>query len=270
MQDRVNIKIIAMTTVVMFWFFSFVFLLCAVAHAKTQNSGANGAAVSNAANNVGMNVFNTFDEFNIKESKAEVFDPLISYNRFMTKFNDKAYFWFFKPVARAYSEVTPQLVRVSVSRFFKNLAWPIRVVNNLLQLKFKRAGIETARFAVNTTMGIAGFTDPARAWLHLSPCPEDFGQTLGLYGVGPGIPIVLPFIGPSNVRDAIGLVPDHFLDPVTYLDDWEAAIAIRTYSRLNTVSLHIGEYERLKEGAVDWYIFLRNAYEQNREQAIGE
>ncbi|NOY68430.1 MAG: VacJ family lipoprotein [Deltaproteobacteria bacterium] len=214
--------------------------------------------------------FDTFDEFEVKEIREKVSDPLMGYNRFMTKFNDKVYFWFFKPVARAYSFVAPEVVRISVSRFFKNLAWPIRGFNNLLQLKFRCAGIETARFAVNTTVGVAGFFDPARSWLNLCPCPEDFGQTLGHYGVGPGIPLVIPFVGPSNIRDAMGLVPDYYLDPVSYIKDWKTAFAVDTYGRFNTVSLHIGEYEKLREGAVDWYIFMRNAYEQNREKAIGE
>lgn len=260
-----------MTTVVMFWFFSFVFLLCTTVHADERRiAGSGGAPVSGTANDMDGNAFDTFDEFDVQEARAEVFDPLMGYNRFMTAFNDKVYFWFFKPVAQAYAKVAPEVVRVSVSRFFKNLAYPIRGANNLLQLKLKRAGIETARFVVNTTIGIAGFADPAQSRFDLSPCPEDFGQTLGRYGVGPGIPVVLPFIGSSNLRDSISLLPDYYLDPVTYYRDRTAALVIKTYGRFNMVSLHIGEYEKLKEGALDWYIFMRNAYAQNREKAIGE
>lgn len=257
--------------VFMICFFSFVFLLCTGGNADASGPAkVFSAHAAGGTDEMGPDEFDTFDEFYDQGSMQKVYDPLIGYNRFMTKFNDKLYFWFFKPVAQAYSKVAPEAFRIAVSRFFKNLAYPVRGVNNLLQLKFRRAGIETARFVVNSTIGIAGFADPAQSWLHLYPCPEDFGQTLGRWGMGSGVPIVLPVIGPSNVRDTIGLVPDYFLDPLTYYQDRKTALAIKTYGRFNKVSLHIGEYEKMKQGAVDWYIFMRNAYEQNREEAIGE
>lgn len=197
-------------------------------------------------------------------------DPLGGYNRVMTHVNDKVYFWLLKPVATGYREVVPEGGRLAVGRFFRNLLMPIHVANNLLQLKPKRAVTELARFAVNTTVGFFGITDPAASELNLQPYPEDFGQTLGHYGIGSGFHIVLPLLGPSNLRDTLGLVPDYFLDPINYIDDFETRIAVRAYSQVNQTSLHLGEYESLKKDAVDLYPFLRDAYEQRRAKLIEE
>ncbi|MFO7860020.1 MAG: VacJ family lipoprotein [Desulfosalsimonas sp.] len=218
----------------------------------------------------GFDEFDEFDEFDGETGSKPVADPLSGYNRWMTGVNDKLYFWALKPAATGYAKVTPAVARRSVGRFFKNLGYPLRFVNNLLQLKIRRAGVETARFVVNTTVGVAGFADPARWWMDMEAYPEDFGQTLGFYGVKSGFHLVLPVMGPSNLRDAVSKIPDRFLNPVAYVDPSEASIAISAYDRINYTSLHLGEYESLKKDAVDWYIFLRNAYEQNRKKKIQE
>jgi phospholipid-binding lipoprotein MlaA len=215
------------------------------------------------------------DEFELEaefeaETQQSVIDPLSGYNRVMTHVNDKLYFWLLKPVAQGYSFVMPEGARLAVGRFFKNLLMPVRFANNLLQLKPKRAGTELARFAINTTIGVLGFGDPAAKHFDLQPYPEDFGQTLGHYGVGSGFHIVLPLLGPSNLRDTIGLIPDHFLDPVTYIDNSKERLAVRAYKQVNHTSLHIGEYESLKLDAVDLYTFLRDGYEQRRAKQVEE
>ncbi len=209
------------------------------------------------------------DEFD-NYPDTEIFDPLSGYNRFMTCVNDKLYCWVVKPAAKGYSFIMPEPGRIAVGRFFKNLAFPIRLANNLLQLKIKRSGVECARFGINTTIGIAGLFDPAEKMFDLKPCREDFGQTLGHYGIGSGFHIVLPVFGPSNLRDTIGMVPDFYLYPVSHIDDSGAALAINTYDRVNYTSLHVGEYESLKNDAIDLYTFMRDAYEQNREMQIKE
>lgn len=213
--------------------------------------------------------FDLEDEFE-DPSETERFDPLSGYNRFMTKVNDKLYFWALKPVAKGYRKVVPKTGRVAVGRFFNNLLFPLRFVNNVLQFKFKGAGTELGRFCLNTTVGILGFRDPAKDWFDLKAYPEDFGQTLGHYGVGGGFHIVLPFLGPSNLRDSIALVPDYYLDPVTYVKDDESELGIRAIDTINYASLHIGEYESLKKDSLDLYTFLRDAYEQKREKDIKE
>lgn len=216
-----------------------------------------------------------FEEEFAVATTPRVPDPLSGYNRFMTKVNDKFYFWILKPPASGYRKVVPQVIRLSVYRFFENLLFPMRFVNNLLQLKFKPAGVELARFGFNTTVGVLGFTDPAKKWLDLEAYPEDFGQTLGHYGVGSGFHLVLPILGPSNLRDAVGLAADFYLDPICYLGTcfagyWEAALGTRSYKTVNNASLHIGEYESFKKDALDFYIFLRDAYEQRRSKEIEE
>ena len=220
------------------------------------------------------------DEF-AAEDTFDVFDPLSGYNRAMTGFNDKFYFWVAKPVAKGYGYIVPEPARISVSRFFKNLLFPVRFINNILQFKFKGAGVELSRFVINSTVGILGLADPAKNWFDLSPYAEDFGQTLGYYGVGSGFHIVLPFLGPSNLRDLVSMVPDYYADPVQLVQlvdaDMDELIdadidhfAFRSYDIINRTSLHIGEYETLKADALDLYTFLRDTYEANRKKKIKE
>ena len=209
------------------------------------------------------------DEFG-EVSESQVFDPLSGYNRIMTNVNDKIYFWALKPAAKGYRYVVPEGMRRGIVRFFNNLLFPVRFINNVLQLKFKNAGEEILRFGLNTTVGILGFWDPAKDSLGLEPHPEDFGQTLGRYGAGSGFHIVLPVLGPSNLRDLIGLVPDYFADPVSLVETDLDELGVRTFIEVNDTSLHIGEYESIKKDAVDLYPFLRDAYEQNRNKKIRE
>lgn len=213
--------------------------------------------------------FSEFDEFE-SEGAPEVFDPLIGYNRIMTQVNDRLYFWGLKPVAQAYGTAVPKFARQCVNRFFDNLGFPVRFVNNLLQLKLKGAGVETLRFGVNSTLGIAGFMDPAGTGLNLSPYEEDFGQTLGHYGLNGGFHLVLPVFGPSNFRDTLGRVPDGYLDPMNYMPDSYAIEGVYVLDVVNGTSLRIGQYESFRKDAMDIYILFRNAYEQNRKKEIEE
>jgi phospholipid-binding lipoprotein MlaA len=230
-----------------------------------------------------------FDEFENEfggDETAEVFDPFSGYNRAMTGINDKLYFYILKPVAKGYRWIMPEFARRGINNFFKNLYYPMRFVNNVLQLKLKNAGEETLRFVANSTIGVLGLWDPAKVWFGLEAHPEDFGQTLGYWGVGPGPHIVLPVLGPSNLRDTFALAPGWvYLDPVNNLslvDDWvdldsiedvdraEIKAGILVFEEVNYTSLHIGEYENLKKDAVDLYPFLRDLYEQKRQKEIEE
>ena len=219
--------------------------------------------------------FEDFDEFEEEFGDAtenEVFDPLEGYNRAMTTFNDKLYFWVLKPIAQCYRWIVPECVRKGIDRFFTNLMYPVRFVNNVLQLKMKNAGEETLRFVTNTTIGVLGFWDPAKEWFDLDAHEEDFGQTLGHYGVGAGPHVVLPFFGPSNLRDALSMYPDtKYLDPKTlYLETTEQQVGVYVFESVNNVSLRIGEYESIKKDAFDLYLFLRDGYEQLRIKEIEE
>lgn len=202
-----------------------------------------------------------------------IYDPFEPFNRMVFKFNDRLYFLLLKPVARGYSRLVSEKVRVGVRRFFSNITTPIRLVNSLLQFKIREAGNELSRMAINTTLGLAGFMDPATERWKIYKHREDVGQTLGFYGAGPGFYLNLPFFGPSSLRDSAGLVGDIFLDPVTYIfpHDRFAAIGVFVYDRgINETSLNIGVYEDMKDDSLDPYIFTRDAYHQHRENMISE
>ncbi len=154
------------------------------------------------------------DEFELV--KEVDFDPLSGYNRVMTTFNDSLYTYVMFPLGKGYSFVVPTEIRESITNFFENLKYPVRLANNLLQLKFDNSYVETQRFLLNSTVGMFGLFDPAYSWYRLESKKEDFGQTLGHYGVGGGFHVVLPFFGPSNLRDTASLVVDWQIDPFFY------------------------------------------------------
>jgi phospholipid-binding lipoprotein MlaA len=206
------------------------------------------------------------------EGRAQtIADPLEPVNRAFFIFNDKFYFWVLKPVASGYKAVIPQGVRVSIRNFFSNVSTPIRLVNCLLQAKFECVGTEAARFVLNTTIGIAGFLDPAKTEFQIEKREKDFGTTLGFWGIGPAFYINWPVLGPSSLRDTVGYVGDLFLDPENYLiTSLPINLAVKSYNQVNETSLTIGEYEDLRKAALDPYIALKDAYHQYRQNKIKE
>jgi len=215
------------------------------------------------------------EEENWEDGETDEFvpiaDPLEPLNRVFFHFNDKLYYWVLKPVARGYKAVLPEDVRIVVRNFFNNLLAPTSIVNNLLQGKVRKSSEEVVRFVLNSTVGILGLGDFAQDVLELDPTYEDTGQTLGYYGMGGIIFINWPVLGPSNVRDSIGMVGDHFLDPLTYLDiKWQERLAIKAYDRVNRTSLTLGDYELFTETAIDPYIAVRDAFQQHRDGKIKE
>lgn len=204
-------------------------------------------------------------------AKAKVVaDPLETFNRGMFVFNDKLYYWVLKPVATGWKAVVPSPARTGLRNFFKNLAAPIRIANNLLQGKFKSAGKETGKFLVNTIWGVGGFLQASEQIPVLRNVPdEDLGQTFGRWGIGNGFYLVLPFIGPTTLRDGIGKVGDGFLNPVYYTDwDWEAYVALYGVEAVNATSLRLGDYETIKEASLDPYTVVRDGYIRIREQEV--
>lgn len=222
--------------------------------------------------------FDSFEDEFAQEESVVLLDPLSGYNRIMTTFNDFLFEKVIFPIADVYADVVPKNVRVNTEHFFSNLYSPVSIVNNLLQLKIEYATHESIRLFVNTLMGLGGFIDVAKSEYGLEPHTEDFGQTLGHWGVGSGFHIVLPFFGPSNLRDALGVTVDYYLEPMNRIDprgynalrtDFEA-ISQNALYRVNDASLNKGEYKILKKDALDLYPFLRDAYEQHRQKVINE
>ena len=197
-----------------------------------------------------------------------VYDPLEKTNRVMFEVNDRLYFWFLKPTATVYAAYFPPETRTCFRNLFYNLQFPIRVVNNVFQGKLKGAGIELARFGINSTMGVGGLFDVAATNFSINPRDEDFGLTLGHYGVPNGMYVVLPFFGPSTVRDTTGRVADGFLDPVYYIPWFWVASGTKAGVLFNQVSLRLGKYEDLKKSAVDPYASMRNAYVKYRSEQL--
>ncbi len=197
-------------------------------------------------------------------------DPLAPFNRAMYVFNDRAYFWVLKPVALAYRKVAPEQFRLCVKNFFYNIAAPIRFANCLLQGKFTSAARELTRFFINSTVGCGGLNDLTPLYPDLQTHPEDLGQTFGRYGIGEGFYIVLPLLGPSSLRDTIGMVGDIFIDPVTYFNTTTIGIGTRALDMINLTSFRIGDYEAIKDAAIDPYEALRNGYLQYRRKQVSE
>lgn len=201
--------------------------------------------------------------------EISVADPLQAWNRAMFHFNDKLYFWLLKPAARGYKAVVPKPVRKGVKNFFHNITSPIRIVSALLQGKGRTASAELTSFLVNSTVGILGLGDPAGRWDELDASEEDIGQTLATYGIGNGFYLVWPVLGPSTLRDSVGMIGDWLLDPTKYVDPLEAS-GLWAVENVNATSFRIGDYESLKDAAIDPYISLRNAYIQNRQKKVEE
>jgi phospholipid-binding lipoprotein MlaA len=194
-------------------------------------------------------------------------DPLESVNRAVYHFNDGVDNLIVKPVAIVYKGVVPQIARTGVSNFFSNINDVIVALNNLLQGKFTHAVSDVGRIVVNTTAGLLGVIDVATE-IGLEKHNEDFGQTLGWWGLGDGPYLVLPFIGPSSFRDGVGWLADFYSDPVTYVDpsrDRNILWGTRLVSRRTEL---LDAEEIVKTAALDPYEFIRDAYLQRRRSLV--
>ncbi|BDQ37653.1 ABC transporter [Pseudodesulfovibrio nedwellii] len=206
-----------------------------------------------------------------------VADPLYYWNRVWFEINDALYHGFFRPTAKGYAWLVPAKPRSWVNNFFTNLLFPVRFLNNILTGKFDAAYMETSKFIANTSFGLLGLGDVTsgtpRNWEPERPTADGFGQTLGKAGIGHGVYLVWPFIGPSSIRESVGWVADAYCDPLTYgRFTFIEFAAIRVYNNLNTLSLELkgNEYEVLTEGAVDKYAAVRDAYIRFRAKKVAE
>lgn len=195
-------------------------------------------------------------------------DPLEGFNRGVYKFNDTVDKAAIKPVAGAYKAVVPGPVRSGVDNFFSNLGTVVTIVNDLLQFKFSQAMDDTGRFVINTTFGIGGLIDVA-SMDGIEKRSEDFGQTLGYWGWKDSTYIVLPFLGPSTLRDTGGLVVDGaFIDPLYYLHPVRDRNQLLVTKFIDKRSQYLPASDLLDEAALDPYAFMRDAYQQRRTNQI--
>jgi phospholipid-binding lipoprotein MlaA len=206
------------------------------------------------------------------ENQGVTPDPLSGFNEPMFTFNLKLDDWVLRPVAKGYSFIAPEPVREGVGRFFDNVRVIPRFANNLFQLKLAEAGTEVARFGINSTVGLAGFFDPAQELFGLEEHPNDFGLTIRYYNIPTGPYIMLPFFGPSTVGDTIGLVADGAMNPMDYLLPTWITIVVSTGQRageaVNYRSLHMNQFEEADRYAVDLYGAVQDAYLQTRDHEV--
>ncbi len=204
----------------------------------------------------------------LAQDADEVNDPYEDFNRAMFSFNQELDRVILRPLAEGYRFVVPEPARDIVKNFLDNLRTPVVLANDLLQGKLGRAGITTTRFLFNSTFGIGGLMDIA-GQLGMEGHVEDFGQTLGVWGLGEGPYLVLPFLGPAPPRDATGLVVDRFFDPVTYSDIGLAYTFGRTATRVvDTRARNIETLDEIEETSIDYYATVRSLYRQRRKDEI--
>jgi len=190
-------------------------------------------------------------------------DPWESYNRGMSTFNDTVDGAILKPVALAYTQALPQFVRTGVSNFFNNLSDVWSFANNVLQAKPEAALSSLWRVVINTTIGLGGVLDPATD-MRLQRYREDFGQTLGYWGVPPGPYVVLPVLGSSTLRDTVALPADWYGQPTQYLSDTAVRNSLFVMQLIDTRSRLLEVGDLLNAAALDPYAFRRDAYLQKR------
>ena len=198
-------------------------------------------------------------------AKVESVDPLEGFNRAVFGFNDGVDTYFLKPVTKGYRFITPDFIENRISNFFDNLLEVGNIVNALLQGKGAEAANYTGRFAFNTTIGLAGFFDVADDVGLVKTDGEDFGQTLGAWGVESGPYIVLPFLGPSTLRDGLSFPVNNYLDPVSHIDHVPTRNQLMF---LEIVDTRAGLLDAEKMISGDRYVFIRDAYLQRREYLV--
>jgi phospholipid-binding lipoprotein MlaA len=206
----------------------------------------------------------------IRESRGgpgERLDPWENWNRKVFNFNEDVDKAVLKPVATAYTDVVPQPVRRGVSNFFSNFADAWSAINNMLQGKFELGFEDVTRVGANTLFGLFGILDVASE-MGLDHHYEDFGQTLGRYGVGAGAYVVLPILGPSTVRDAAALPLDRVASPPAFFDGTRTQIGLGLLQIVNTRSALLGATRVIDDISLDKYTFVRDAYLQRRRSLV--
>ena len=194
-------------------------------------------------------------------------DPLEPMNRAIYSFNDGVDTAIFKPLAEGYRAVLPGVVRTGISNFFANINDVLIALNNLLQGKLINAISDVGRVVVNTTIGVLGLVDFATEF-GLEKHNEDFGQTLGYWGIGDGAYLVIPLLGPSNVRDAVGKVVDFKTDPITYVNHMRTRNVLWGVRMISNRTDLLDTSKILDTAALDPYEFLRDAYQQRRRNLV--
>ena len=203
------------------------------------------------------------------DETEDIYDPWEPFNEKMFDFNIKLDRYVLKPVARVYRVVMPEPFQIMISNGFDNIRWVPRFVNSMLQGKFGGAGREVARFVINSTAGVGGLFDPAKDYWGIRPSNEDFGQTLGTWGAGPGPYLVLPVLAPTTVRDGVGMGVDLAIDPFGYFIPFlPTRLVMKIGDTINDRALNYDLFQGVEETTIDLYSSVRHFYLKRREQQI--
>jgi len=201
--------------------------------------------------------------------KIGVSDSIEPFNRAMFKVDDFLFVYLISPISKGYNFIVPQYFRKGISRMDYNIEMPKRSFNNLLQAKWKGAGISFSRFLVNSTIGLAGFYDPAKAWFGWEKYDEDFGQTLATWGVAPGSYVYIPLLGSYTVRDGLASILDMAMDPRNALII-TPVYGVTVFMKFNNITLKIDVIEQLRESYYDTYSLKRDFWYMKRTADIAK
>ena len=220
------------------------------------------------------------DEDYAETVPAPIADPFYHWNKFWFGFNHLFYSGLMRPFAKGYAFIVPSMVRKGLSNAYQNFIFPIRFANALLQLNFTKASKEFGRFMINTTLGVGGLMDVAKSDPNLQPGNEDFGQTLGFWGIGDGFYIVWPFLGPSSARDSVGLAGDAVANPLFWIfgpwaiqgedNPWFLSYVVKAGDVFNNLPGTLETYDSVTKPAVDPYSAIKDAYIQYRRNAVSQ
>ncbi len=244
----------------------------AIGNVRARRAGGKPAQEIKKDDEEELDLDNLPNAKNGDREELDINDPLEPMNRVIFAVNEVFNFFILEPVAKSYNFIFPQFLRDGISNFLTNLNNPVILINDLLQGEFER-GLDTgARLVINSTIGGAGLFDVADS-LGFKKHNEDFGQTMAVWGVGEGFYLVLPLLGPSNPRDALGkFVVDSYFDPLGYyLDNTgrdDAALSITTVRGVVTYANIVEELDNLRETSIDFYGALRSLYRQRRMAEI--
>ncbi|ACU89119.1 MlaA family lipoprotein [Desulfomicrobium baculatum] len=191
-------------------------------------------------------------------------DSLEGFNRGVFSFNDGFITYVFSPIDTVYTGFFPPDIRAGFGNFYRNLGYPVRLINALLQFKFDKMAKETASFALNTVFGVGGLFHITHNMPSLQSSPEDFSQTLAFYGLDSGTYLVLPILGPTTLRDAVGSVADSFVHPFSLVTPDSAKYALIGHDKANTASANLPAYKSIKEESFDHYTSMKDVYFQYR------
>lgn len=215
------------------------------------------------------------DDLDEYSNAATIPDPAEPVNRGIFWANDQIYTFVFKPVSKVYETVLPSPVRTAIFNVYDNTEYPVRLVNNLLQLNFKRADLETRKFFINTVGGVGGIIRLSDRFPDLANVPPaDTGQTFAKWGIGHGAYTVLPVIGPKSARDTVGMAGDYALNPVSWVSLGGAgtatSLAISAPDAARNINSRMKAYDAATQNTIDPYIAVRSSYSQYRKKAASQ